>query len=84
MSVPLANALATALLVYMALGILFAIPFLLRGLRRIDPPTEGSTRGFKLIILPGVIALWPLLAWRWQRGATEPPTERNAHRDAAA
>jgi len=69
--------------VYLALGAAFAPLFVLRGLRRLDPVAAGGSWGFRLIILPGVVALWPLLARRWMRGVG-PPDERNAHRDAAA
>ena len=66
---------------YALVGLLFALPFLSRGVGRVDPAAAESGWGFRLIILPGVVALWPLLALRWRVG--EPPSERNAHRDAA-
>ncbi len=75
--------IAALLALYVALGVLFAVPFVLRGVNRVDPIARESTRGFRLIILPGVVALWPLLARRWLTGSG-PPVERNAHRDAAA
>jgi hypothetical protein len=77
-----ANALVLALGVYVGLGALFAVPFVLRGVNRIDPVARGGTWGFRLVVLPGVVALWPLLAQRWALGSP-PPVERNAHRDAA-
>jgi hypothetical protein len=58
------------------------VPFVLRGVDKIDPVASGSSWGFRLIILPGVVALWPLLLRRWLSGKPQ-PTERNAHRDAA-
>jgi hypothetical protein len=80
MSVTVANWVVGIAGVYLALGIVFSVPFLVRGLRRVDPATAGGTVGFKLVILPGVVALWPLLARRWLSGQTSPPEERNAHR----
>jgi len=71
-----------ALLAHVALGAVFAILFLLRGVHRIDPAAPGSTWGFRLMILPGVIAFWPWLAYRWLTGR-QPPQERNDHRLAA-
>jgi hypothetical protein len=65
---------------YLALGTLFAVPFLARGVARIDPGARGAPLGFRLAILPGVVALWPLLARRWISGAAYPPEERTAHR----
>ena len=74
--------LLTALAVYAGAGVLFAIAFVLRGAARIDPQAVGGSWGFRLAILPGVAALWPLLSWRWLR-RQPPPEERNAHRAAA-
>ena len=51
--------------IYLALGFLFAIPFLWRGAAQIDEGVSGSTRSFKLIILPGTILLWPALLLKW-------------------
>ncbi len=67
---------------YLVLGVVFALPFILRGVARIDPSARGSGWGFRLAILPASIALWPLLVGRWWR-RTGPPEERNAHRQAA-
>jgi hypothetical protein len=83
MALELATWLVRAIGAYLLAGLLFAIPFVLRGARAIDPVAREGTCGFRLIILPGVIAFWPLLARRWLSGATHPPTECNAHRRAA-
>lgn len=55
------------LTVYAALGVLFAIAFVGTGIKKVDPVARDSGLGFRLIILPGVVALWPLLAVRWIR-----------------
>ena len=70
--------------VYLVLGLLFAPPFLWTGVRRIDPVAADGTRGFRILIFPGVVALWPLLLKRWIAGGPEPPEERSAHRQLAA
>lgn len=69
--------------VYAGLGLAFALAFVVRGLERVDPAARGSSPGFRLLVLPGVVALWPLLARRWLAGRGGPPVERNAHRRAA-
>ncbi len=79
---PLANWLVILLGVYAALGLIFAIAFVIRGVGRIDPAAQDGTWGFRLLILPGTVALWPLLARRWFGGITSPPEECNPHRDA--
>lgn len=68
-----------ALQLYAAIGVLFAIVFVIRGVGRVDPAAPGSSWGFRLMILPGSAAFWPLLLARWIRG-TGPPAERSPHR----
>lgn len=80
---PFAEALVSALSIYAAIGAGFALLFLTVGIQRVDPNAKTSGLAFRLIILPGVVALWPLLLTRWARGIAEPPAERNAHRDQA-
>ena len=69
---------------YLGVGLVFAIPFVLVGAGRIDPAARHGTWGFRLLILPGAAALWPLLAWRWVTSTGSPPVEGNAHRRAAS
>lgn len=78
----IAGWLVAAAGLYAALGLLFAIAFVLRGAARIDPQAAGGSWGFRLAILPASAALWPLLAGRWLRGAP-PPEERSPHRELA-
>lgn len=72
-----------SLAAYLAGGFLFAVPFVLIGVNRIDPHATHGSWGFRILIFPGTIFLWPLLARRWLSGASEPPKECNAHRSAA-
>lgn len=69
--------------VYLGVGAVFAAAFALRGCQRIDPVAATGTWGFRIAIVPGAAALWPLLLRRWLAGERHPPPERNAHRDAA-
>jgi hypothetical protein len=66
-------------LVYLILGVLFVIPFLLKGLTKVDEGAHGGTLGFKIIIIPGVIVFWPFLLRRWIRAGRKlyfPPIEK--------
>ena len=78
----LAYGFVYALQAYLAVGLLFAIPFVWKGAGQIDPVAREGTWGFRLIIIPGVIAMWPLLAARWKRKGAR-PIESNAHRRLA-
>lgn len=78
-----ASGLVAAVGMYLALGFLFALVFVTRGVGAIDPVAREGTWGFRVLIIPGVMALWPLLIRRWLSGRKEPPTECNAHRRAA-
>jgi len=53
--------------IYLVVGVLFVIPFLMKGLTKVDAGAHGSTIGFKIIILPGVIVLWPVLLKKWMK-----------------
>jgi hypothetical protein len=62
---PLAELVVAAVGAYVATGALFAAAFVTWGVSRIDAAARAGTPGFRLIILPGVVALWPLLLLRW-------------------
>lgn len=70
------------LLIYLGVGVVFAIAFVFKGVGKVDPAAREGTLGFRLLILPGTAALWPILARRWLAGEG-PPEERNPHRCAA-
>jgi hypothetical protein len=52
---------------YGALGVLFAAVFVKFGVHRLDPIASSSTAGFRMMIVPGTIALWPVLLRLWLR-----------------
>lgn len=54
---------------YAVLGLLFAGPFIIRGVTRLDPAARGTSLAFRLAILPGTVALWPVLARKWAGGS---------------
>ena len=72
MSVQVAEIIVAILITYGILGVLFAIPFLVFGIGRLDLRAKGAGLAFRLIVFPGVVALWPLLLRRsWRRGTVE-------------
>ena len=84
MALELARGAVAALGVYVAAGVLFALWFVLRGVPRVDRDAQDGSLGFRILIFPASVALWPLLLARSIRGGGEAPPECNAHRRAAS
>ena len=55
----------TLLIAYAAIGCTFAVTFVMFGIHRMDSQANGAGLSFRLIVLPGVAALWPWLLYRW-------------------
>lgn len=72
MSVETATAIVGTLAGYLVLGLVFALAFVTRGVAVIDPGAQGMPRLARLLIVPGVIALWPLLLWKWLAQPSSP------------
>ena len=62
---PLAEGLVLLLGIYAAAGLLFAAAFLWKGIARVDAAAHQTGLAFRLLILPGCAAFWPLLLRRW-------------------
>ena len=54
---------------YLVAGLVFAIPFVIKGVSKIDEGAQGSKWGFRLIIIPGSIVFWPLLLKKWMQAS---------------
>lgn len=80
---------------YLAVGLVLSLPLHARGLARIDPAVRGAGVWFRVLVTPGLVALWPLLVGKWRRavrgeatgGAVDRPVTpeglRAAHRTLA-
>jgi hypothetical protein len=84
MSETVVTALVDVLIAYGGAGLVFAVIFLSLGVERVDAGAKGAGLGFRLLILPGVAAFWPLFSRRWVRGVSAPPAERTPHRRSGA
>jgi len=51
--------------VYLLIGLLFALAFAVKGVQQVDHAAEGTGIGFRLLIIPGTVALWPILLRKW-------------------
>ena len=50
---------------YGVIGLLFALGFVTAGVGRVDAAARRAPIGFRLLILPGSLALWPVLLRKW-------------------
>ena len=79
----LANLAVWLFQAYVIVGVLAAIALEIWGLEWLDPAVDESSRGFRVLIFPGLVAFWPLFVKRWIGGSEEPPEEYSAHRAAS-
>ena len=61
--------LLEALAAYAVVGSLIAIPFVVFGISQVMP-RASVTPGARLLLLPGAVALWPLVLARWLRSGS--------------
>ena len=83
MPLAVAQLAVTLVELYVVAGVLFALVFLWRGIHVVDHRVVGAPFSMRVLILPGLVALWPVFARRWVSGAGE-PVERTPHRSKAS
>lgn len=57
---------------YLLIGLAVGLPFVWRGVDKVDAAAHGAPATFRLLILPGCVALWPWIFRLWrhaQKGA---------------
>jgi hypothetical protein len=74
MSVAAAQILLSLLSLYAAIGVLAAFALLAGGLRRLDSLAAAAPWRVKLILAPGLVALWPVMVMK----ALAPETKEGA------
>ena len=57
--------IAGFLYLYLFIGLLFSIAFAFWGAKRLDTGMKQASWGIKLLLIPGGIALWPILLRKW-------------------
>ncbi|MFW5682724.1 MAG: hypothetical protein ACOC1G_06935 [Phycisphaeraceae bacterium] len=60
----MASIVVHAVMGYLALGLGFAIFFAVRGVQGCGEAARRGTWGFRVVIVPGAMLLWPLLLLR--------------------
>lgn len=68
MPIELAQGIVTATGLYLAAGVVYALAHAFVLVGKADPAADGASIWFRLIILPGVAALWPVLLVHTLRG----------------
>ena len=53
-----------AVVLYLVLGIVFALPFCFRWINRLDAVAGSATLGFRILSIPGAAMLWPVLIYK--------------------
>jgi hypothetical protein len=61
--------LLMSIAIYLLLGFAFVIPFIIKGVDKIDKSARGSSIGFRIIIIPGVIIFWIPLLKKWLKAS---------------
>ena len=59
-----AEAILMALRIWASIGAVVAAVFLTVGMDRIDEDARGAYV-FRVLLIPGILAIWPLVLWRW-------------------
>ena len=65
MPVDVAEMILSAAGAYLLAGVVFSLLFLVFGLRRVDALAADGSSGFKALILPGIVWLWPIVLLLW-------------------
>lgn len=53
--------------VYGAIGLVAGAALAILALGRMDPGVEASPWSVRLLFLPGLVALWPVMLFKWAR-----------------
>ncbi len=67
MLVDLARGALLVVAAYLVIGVLVSVPFLMFGIGRTDASARTAPWTFRVIVLPGVVALWPWVLRLWIR-----------------
>jgi hypothetical protein len=65
MSYEIAHRVLLVLAAYLAIGSVVAAPFVIYGIGRVDAAARHVPWTFRILVVPGVVALWPFLLRRW-------------------
>jgi len=73
-----AQAIFFAFQTWCAIGAIIALVFLTIGIDRIDEDAQDAYV-FRLLLIPGILLIWPLVLWRWFILETKRDRWKNRH-----
>ena len=59
-----AASVVSAVRIWVWIGLGVSAVFLLWGIDRVEPNARGAWT-FRVLLVPGIVLLWPLVLWRW-------------------
>jgi ABC-type amino acid transport system permease subunit len=68
--------------VYALCGMVYAVVFQIQGMGKMDPAAEKGTWGFRVLVMPGLVALWPLFFFAHRFRGASALSLRRSHRIA--
>ncbi|MCG8306550.1 MAG: hypothetical protein MI975_04105 [Cytophagales bacterium] len=66
---------------YFFSGLIFSILFIIKMVGQMDEHAKGTGIGFRLLIVPGTIALWPVLLNKWRKTRNMTESEERSYHD---
>lgn len=60
-----AETILLIVLIYTCCGLAIGVPLVLWGVRQVDAAAQGTSLVFRLLLLPGTVAFWPLMLKKW-------------------
>ena len=54
-----------AVALYAVIGVLFSLVFIAAGIVRVDPGVGQSPKLVRVLFIPGIAGLWPLMLMKW-------------------
>lgn len=73
-----AQAIFFAFQIWCSIGAIIALVFLTIGIDRIDEDAQGAYV-FRLLLIPAILLIWPLVLWRWFILETNSDKWQNRH-----
>lgn len=68
---PIPQLIVIAIAGYGGIGLVFAVTFVTVGIDRVDHAARNAPLSFRLLMIPGSLLLWPIVARKWMAARSE-------------